>query len=75
MGRSVRSTQEASLLLRFELLREIARQALDVVAVGLGAGQGDDPTLGALDRVHRDQQVVATRAYVLELSLHEFAVP
>ena len=72
LSRSVRPVQEACLLARLELGRQVAWQALDVIAVGLGAGQSDHPTLRALDRVHGDQQVVAARADVLVLGLHVF---
>jgi hypothetical protein len=54
----------------FELLGQAARKVLDVVAVGFRAGQGDHASLGSLDCVHPHEQVVAARAYELELGLH-----
>ena len=76
VGRSaaplVRSSQPDCLrrAVCFQGGRAVARQALDMVAVGFRAGQSDHSTLRSLHRVDGDQEMVATRADVSQLSLH-----
>lgn len=62
--------QVARRIFLLEQLGHATREVLDVVAVGLGARQGDHTPSRALDRVHRHEQMIAARADVLELSLH-----